>query len=217
MLWFVAIVAIYYLLAPVFVHVLRHPRWFVVLLVLLPISLLAHRSSTQKYHHLQLALYFLSAYMSGMAAGLYAERTLAFVNRHIGAFVAVFVALFAGHLMFTDYVGSYVDEIFSTSNGLIDWIFLQKFVLFFVLIGLLRRLDAKRMAAVDYLATISFAIYFLHIYVLHVYSHFVHWTQYPGSMASLGVLLVLSLGGSVAIATASRQLFGRNSRMLIGA
>ncbi len=216
-LWFVAIVAIYYLLAPVFVHVLRHPRWFVVLLVLLPISLLAHRSSTQKYHHLQLALYFLSAYMSGMAAGLYAERTLAFVNRHIGAFVAVFVALFAGHLMFTDYVGSYVDEIFSTSNGLIDWIFLQKFVLFFVLIGLLRRLDAKRMAAVDYLATISFAIYFLHIYVLHVYSHFVHWTQYPGSMASLGVLLVLSLGGSVAIATASRQLFGRNSRMLIGA
>jgi len=216
-LWFVAVVAIYYLFAPVFVHVLRHPRWFALLLVLLPISLLAHRTTTQKYHHLQLALYFLSAYMSGMAAGLYAERILAFVNRYMVWFIGLFVALFAGHLMLTDYVGSYVDEIFSSSNGLIDWIFLQKFVLFFVLIALLQRVDRQRMDLVDHLATVSFAIYFLHIYVLHVYSHFVHWTQFPGSLASFAMLLAMSLGGSVAIAYLCRRVFGHNSRMLIGA
>ena len=216
-LWFVAVVAIYYLLAPIFIHFIRHPRWFISLLVLLPISLLAHRTTTQKYHHLQLALYFLSAYMSGMAASLYAERMLTFVNRYMGWLVAAVIALFAGHLLLTDYVGSYVDDIFSTSNGLIDWIFLQKFILFFVLIALLQRLDRQQIPLIDYVATVSFAIYFLHIYVLHVYSHFVHWTQFPGSIANLAWLFVLSLGGSLAIAYVCRRVFGRKSRMLIGA
>lgn len=216
-LWFIAVVAIYYMLSPLFIYCLRHPRWFMTLLVLLPISLLAHRTTTQKYHHLQLALYFLSAYMAGMAAGLYAERVLAFVDRHMTWLVAAFLALLFGHLLLTDHVGSYVEEIFSTHNGVIDWIFLQKFVFFFILIGALRHLDNHRMRLVDYVATVSFAIYFLHIYVLYVYSHFVHWTQFPGTITHVLLLLLLALACSAGIAYACRRLFGRKSRMLIGA
>lgn len=216
-LWFVAVVTIFYLLSPLFFYCLQHPRWFLALLLLVPVSLLAHRTTTQKYHHLQLALYFLSAYMAGMAAGLYAERVLAFVDRYMAWLVAVFLAIFFGHLLLTDHVGSYVEEIFSTSNGVIDWIFLQKFVFFFVLIGALRHLDDKRMRVVDYIATVSFAIYFLHIYVLYVYSHFVHWTQFPGTVTRVLLLLVLAIGCSAGISWACRRLFGRASRMLIGA
>lgn len=216
-LWFVAVMSLYYLAAPLFAYCLRHPMWFLALALLIPISLLSHRPTTQKYHHLQLALYFLSAYLAGMAAGRYSERVLLWVDRHMALLVSAFVAAFVGHYWLTDEVGTYVDEAFSPKAGLIDWIFVQKFIFFFVLIGALKKLDAQRMKLVDHLATVSFAIYFLHVYVLYVYSHIVHWHQFPGSVTHVTLLLLATLVFTVAIAFVSRKLFGRRSRMLIGA
>ena len=216
-LWFVAIVSLYYLLAPLFVYFLRHPIFFFSLIVLIPISLLAHRTTTQKYHHLQLALYFLSAYMTGMVAGLYSEKVIGFSQRFMGLLVVAFLTILFGHFYLTEYVGSYVNEIFSHSAGVIDWIFLQKIVFFFILIGSLKYLDRYRFRLMDHLATVSFAIFFLHVYVLYVYSHFVHWFQYPGTLVNVVMLLTATLACSVGLAYPCRRLFGRKSRMLIGA
>lgn len=216
-LWFVAVVTLYYLCAPLFAYCLRHPIYFLGLAVLIPLSLLSHRPTTQKYHHLQLALYFLSAYMAGMAAGRYSEQVLIWVDRHMAVLVAAFLAAFIGHYWLTDDVGTYVDEAFSQKSGLIDWIFVQKFIFFFILIGALKKLDSVRLRIVDYVATVSFAIFFIHIYVLHVYGHIVHWQQFPGSVSHVVFLLLATLACTMAIAFVSRKLFGRWSRMLIGA
>jgi peptidoglycan/LPS O-acetylase OafA/YrhL len=216
-LWFVPVVTIYYLLAPVFMIFLRRPKLFLVLIVLIPISALEHRTNIQKYHHLEIALYFLSAYMLGMLTGLYRERILLFVDKYIYHLIFLFVFVLLGHLFLSDHVGTYVEHSFSDENGRIDWIFIQKLLLFYVLIGLFKRLENKRYPALDYIATISFAIFFLHIYVLYVYSHLIHWYQYPGNLLNLFALTVITIVFSTGIAYLSRLLFGRSSRLLIGA
>jgi peptidoglycan/LPS O-acetylase OafA/YrhL len=216
-LWFIPVLTIYFLLAPLFIHFLKRPAWFLLLVVLIPISVFAHRPAIQKYHHLQLALYFLSAYMSGMLVGLYRDKAMAFAQKYFVALLAAVAAIALGHFLLTDDVGTYVEEIFSRERGLVDWIFVQKFLFFFVLIALMKKLESLSMRSIDYIATVSFAIFFLHIYVLHVYSHLVHWHQFPGTvLATLG-LTVLAIGCSVALAWGARCVFGKSSRLLIGA
>ncbi|MBL8340919.1 MAG: acyltransferase [Rubrivivax sp.] len=216
-LWFIPVLTIFYVFAPVFHFVIRHRTWFWTLVVLIPVSLLEHRATVQKYHHLELALYFLSAYMSGMLIGLYRQQVYAFCEKHFAALSAAFLLMLLGHFLLTDHVGSYVQEAFSSDNGLIDWIYVQKFILFFVVVTLLRRLDSRRMTTMDYVATVSFPIFFLHIYVLHVYSHLTHWQPHPGTFVGSMALLALVTACSAGLAYVTRTLFGRSSRMLIGA
>lgn len=216
-LWFIPVLTIFYLLAPMFNYVLRHPVWFWTLVVLIPVSLLEHRTTVQKYHHLELALYFLSAYMGGMLIGLYRQRINDFCDKHFVPLLLAFLTVLFGHFLLTDHVGSYVMEAFSSENGLIDWIYVQKAILFFVLITLLRRADRLTLPTVDYIATVSFPIFFLHIYVLHLYSHFTHWQPYSGTALGSMALLSLVTACAVGMAYVSRALFGHSSRLLIGA
>ena len=216
-MWFIPVLTIYFLLAPLFMVFLKRPIWFVLLVVLIPLSMLSHRPSVQKYHHLQLALYFLPAYMSGMLAGLYQDKVVALSQKYFFWIAAAMLATLLGHFFLTDYDGSYVEEMFSTERGLIDWIFVQKFLLFFVLIALMRRFEDVRMRHVDYVATVSFAIFFLHLYVLHIYSHVVHWHLFPGSVINTLALAALITACSVGLAYIVRRLFGSSSRILIGA
>jgi peptidoglycan/LPS O-acetylase OafA/YrhL len=216
-LWFVPVMTIYYLLAPIFIKFLRNPALFLSLIVLIPSAILAHRTTVQKYHHFQLAFYFLPAYMTGMLAGLYREKVRDFTDHYIIILLIAFLCVLFGHFFLTDYDGSYVQEIFSTENGVIDWIFVQKFLLFFILLYIFRRLDRFNLSALDYIATVSFAIFFLHIYVLYVYSHIIHWHQYAGNLQNLVLLLIMTISCSTFLAYLSRRFFGRTSRMLIGA
>lgn len=216
-LWFIPVLTIFFIFAPVFHYMLRHPAWFWTLLVLIPLSMLAHRTTVQKYHHLELAMYFLSAYMSGMLAGLYRERVIGFCEDHLTWLVAAFLAVLFGHFLLTEHVGSYVEHVFSDENGRIDWIYVQKFILFFILVTVLKKFDRVRMTAADHLASVSFAIFFVHVYVLYVFSHFTHWRAFPGSALNTLVLLALTVGCSVGLAYVARLLLGRSSRLLIGA
>jgi len=90
-------------------------------------------------------------------------------------------------------------------------------LLFFVLIGGLKKLDRLKMPTVDYVASVSFAIFFLHVYVLYVYSHFIHWHQFPGTLMSIAALLAFTIACSTGLAYLFRSVFGRTSRLLIGA
>jgi hypothetical protein len=217
-LWFIPVLTIYYVFAPLFMKMLRRPAWFISLLILIPVSMFAHRPSVQKYHHLDLALYFLSAYLTGMWAGLYREKVFAFLDRYFALALACYLVVLVGHFRLSNDVGSYVEEIFSGEKGLIDWIFIQKMLLFFVLIAALKRVENMRAPAVDYVASVSFAIFFLHVYVLHVYGHVVHWHQYPGTVINALALLALTLACTVGMTCVSRMAFGpTRSRLLIGA
>lgn len=214
-LWFVPVMCVLYLLAPLFWWVLKHPRSFAALFVLLPMAFVEHRPLPFKYHNLALVLYFMPAYMLGMWIGLHRDRVIAFTQRYAWAIVAVVIAITAGHLGLTDYVGGYVGEPFSGERGLIDWIYVQKILVFVLLMTALKPLDRKDLPALDYIATCSFGIYFVHMYVLNFLTG-MEWISVKGGFFSMVWVTGTTMGLSLVLVHAIRKLFGRRSRMLIG-
>jgi Acyltransferase family len=81
-LWFVPMIALFYLAAPLFMLFVRRPRLYAVLLVLVPYSLLAHR--TDELNTPVIALYFLPAYLIGMWASEYRDRLEVVLDRVAG-------------------------------------------------------------------------------------------------------------------------------------
>jgi surface polysaccharide O-acyltransferase-like enzyme len=213
-LWFVPVMCVIYLMAPLFWQMLKH-RWsFAVLCVLLPLALLEHRPLAAKYHNFALVLYFLPAYLLGMWIGLHRVRVIAATRRFGIAVGIAIVAIIAGHFSLTTYTGTYVDDAFSGTQGLIDWIYVQKILIFPLLMTALQALDKVKMPALDYIATCSFGIYFVHIYILTGFLKYVHAVE--GGVFSTLAVTVLTAGASLLLVHLVRSMFPSRSRMLVG-
>lgn len=214
-LWFVPVMCLYYVAAPVFWWMLRRPARFWVLPLLLLVALVEHRPEVAKYRNLEVALYYLPAYLLGMWIGLHRERVLAWTDRLAVPVAAAAVMLVVGHLVLTRHNGTYVTVPFSGEQGLVDWIYLQKILVFVLLLALLRRRDDRPMPALDHLADCSFGIYFVHVYVLYALPS--GWHVIPGGAFSLLALTTVAFSLSLVLVHAVRRLFGERSRVLIGA
>jgi probable poly-beta-1,6-N-acetyl-D-glucosamine export protein len=217
-LWFVPIMATFFLMAPAFMVLFKRPAWFFgLLLVLIPYSLVSHRADVSKYHHLELTAYYLGPYMLGMWASMRRDVVNAWVERHLGSLILAYLALLLGFTWLTPHEGTYVAHAFSFEKGFIDWVLAQKLVLFFALIGLTRKLEAKQTPRLDYLGDVSFPIFFLHVYVLLALQHANRWQAVQGNLLTVAAGAALAIAGSVAIVMLARATLRRHSRLLIGA
>lgn len=216
-LWFIPMILIYFAAAPVFMLFVRYPVFYSLLLVLLPVSLLAHRPDSPNPELLHSSVYFLSAYVLGMFASQYRERVEAVLDRYLGLIVVLFIGYYAAHLFLSEYHGNYhVPHLFSLEKGYVDWIYLQKILLAFLLVGLLKRHDSRTPAGLRTVGDASFSIYFLHAYVIYGLHVLVRWRSIPGSALKWLVLSILVFGVCFAITRGVQWVFGKNSRILIG-
>ena len=216
-LWYVPMIALYFLAAPLFMLFESRPRLYYSLVVLIPLSLLAHRPTFTGGHNLELALYFLSSYILGMFCSQRGEQAVKFIQRNLRWMVALYLAILIGHTFHASHHGlEKVSHLFSFQYGYIDWLFLQKLLLSVVLLGVLPRFNNLSLPVVDYVADVSFTIYFLHMYVLFF---LLRWTHNPigeGNVFELALLVTFVVAVSGLIAYAARRLLGRNSRLLLG-
>lgn len=217
-LWFVPMIALFYLAAPLFMLFVRHPRLYLVLLVLVPYSLLAHR--TDELDTPVIALYFLPAYLAGMWASEHRVRLEAVLDRFWIALTAAWFASVAAMFLLLDHHGNYYGLApFSQEHGLIDWMFAQKLLLCFTLLAVMRRIDRRVGDRLRALGDASFTIFFVHGYALVAVQ--VGWgvlMGYPpqGSAPAALVLTAAVVAGAMAGTTLTQRLLGKRSRYLIG-
>lgn len=217
-LWFIPMITLFYLAAPLFMLMRRHPRLYLVLLVLVPYSLLAHR--TDELDTVGIALYFLSSYVLGMWASHYRTRMEDLLDRYWAVLAGAFLAAVLVMFLVLDHHGNYYGAApFSQEHGLIDWMYLQKLLACFALLGVLRRFDGVLGERLRYLGDISFTVFFVHGYLLMavlVVSGRLVGGPPPGNVATFLLLttgVVLATMGGTALV---RRVFGRRSRYLIG-
>ena len=216
--WFVPMIALFYLAAPGFMQFVKHPRLYWLIVPLLVLSTLAHRPP--EVITPAIALYFLPAYLLGMWASHLRERLEPLLLRSWPWLMAVFgIAVLARFLLSDHHGNDYVDHLFSQEFGPIDWMFPQKVLLCFALLGLMLRLDSVIGDRLNFLADISFTIFFVHCYLLFAFQvGYTHLTgELPQGNLALWLALTVATVALTALGTAvAKRLLGRRSRYLIG-
>ena len=218
-LWFIPVIAVLYLAAPLFWVIDKH-RYYLVLIALLPLSLLMHRPTYSRDHNLTLALYFSSTYVLGMFCSHYRKHVLVALDRFFVPLVLLFLADFIAHLLLSDHHGKYTThEPFEAQevDSLIDWMLLQKLLMTMVLLGTVRRFHNHFARTLDYLAQNSFTIFFLHVYVIFVIQWLIHFAVIEIRPDYFCALFVVVIASPCLVASGTRHVFPRWSRSLVGA
>jgi peptidoglycan/LPS O-acetylase OafA/YrhL len=223
-LWFIPMIMIFYIAAPVFMQFIRRPQLYLLLIVLVPLSLLAHRDAYPNLDTLGLALYYLPAYLCGMWMSQYRTRIEPVLDRIWPWLLGAWSIMLAAMILFSPYHGNYQgSHLFSQEDGVFDWIFAQKLLLSFALLGLIRKFEAPLANPLKGLADMSFAIYFIHCYLLDIVvevsnrlTTFFGQPKLEGSVMVWLLSFLFAAGGSYAIALGVRRLIGTRSRYVIG-
>lgn len=216
-LWFIPVIFLYYLAAPLFQLFVRYPRLYWLLLFLIPVSLLAHRPNFPNPDILHSLIYFLSAYVLGMFASQFRTTVEYLIDKFLPTLLLLGAAFYLIHLFGSDHHGNYhVEHIFSFEQGNIDWHFLQKILLSFLLLGLLKRYDRSIADKIGYIGESSFSIYFLHAYVIYLIHVAFRWQSFEGSLFRWVLLSAVVTTISLGITALVQKIFGKTSRLLIG-
>lgn len=217
--WFIPMIALFYLVAPALMRFVRHPRLYWLIVPLLMFSALAHRPP--ELWTPVIGLYFLPVYLLGMWASHERARLEPLLRRWWPALLAVFVVAVVVRWSTSPWHGGeYTRGLFTGEYGLVDWMLLMKVVFAFALMGIMLRADRLIGDRLSFLGTASFTVFFLHCYVL--WGFVGAWAAMgrgpvpQGDVASVAALTVGVVGLSLAVAALVRRVAGHRSRMLIG-
>lgn len=212
--WYIPFVMIVFALSPLhYAFVGLALRWQLPLCAaLLVVSLLAHRP-LENVNVLHSLVYFTPIYLLGILAAKHRETLYRwFAGRDL--WLLALVVLLAWIPALQGHVDSYHKQFFEL-NG-IDWMLAQKVVMCLFLMIWLHRFETFHNRWLKLVADCSFAIFFLHCYLVRGLKE-----AAPEALAfdSWWVHLLVTLA-AVALCTAAallvKRLFGRRSRFLTG-
>lgn len=217
-MWFIPMITLLYLAAPLFMRLVRHPRLYLLAIPLLAISVIAHRPPESNTP--AIFLYFLSAYVIGMWTSHERERLEPLLRRFWWVPGGLFVIAVVNRALTSPWHGAeHVRWLFSGEFGLIDQMFLMKLMLCFAVLGLMLRFDGGIGNGLKFLGGVSFTIYFVHCYFLAIVRNgytYLTGTGIPGTFVNWLVLALATLAASAAFAALAKRVLGRRSRYLIG-
>ncbi|MEZ6132899.1 MAG: acyltransferase [Planctomycetaceae bacterium] len=203
-LWFVPMITIFYVFAPVFVRLDRNGVLYYLLPVFVVVSVLVQRGSPD-----QSFVHFLSVYVLGMACSRFKTQVSDVTSRTfflipvLAAFMALGLVEFQLNVDPPNY-----------------WNYLQKVLASLFFLGLFCRFNNHLQSTTAHvIADTSFGVFFIHSYVLTAgklaYEHFFHHLP-TGSVVLWLLVSMATLGICVAAVLLVRKLTGRYSRYLIG-
>ncbi len=221
--WFIPMICLIYLAAPLLARGDRDGRMYYALPALLIASLFLHRSpgNADPVHAF---LFHLPVYMLGMWTSRNIGAVQAFMARWHWAVLAVWGVLVAfataylpspGH---TVAAGSLFSGAFALPPEVISWITLQKAAMTYLLLHYLARFEDAISGRLRLLAEASFGIYFLHAYVQEL-TGWGAWklgVPLPGNVLMLAALTIALTTATYSIVRAAQCLLGPRSRLVVG-
>lgn len=212
-LWFVPTITLFYLAAPLLLKIDRAPRLYWIVLPMLLLSIMLGRGGP--LGPINKAIYLLPAYLFGMFFSHFRAQAEAMSERHLLLLSAAALGAYA-------WLVAFPTEAF-------DLQILMKMLMVPIFVVLLRRYSERLNGQLDYIAHISFGIFFVHAYFISVFRLLLTQWQgnqwageattalFPPSVFAYLLHIVLVLVASVAAIWAVQKLFPDHSRQLIGA
>jgi len=213
-LWFVPTISLFYLLAPLFISIDR--RAPVLYWSILPLWLLSiYLGRDGPLGPIDKAIYLLPAYLMGMAFSHFQAQSESLTQRFWQPLMTIALLGMAGHTL--------------------DWpipphyLMLMKLPLSLLITVALLRWHRKIGTKLDYIAHVSFGIFFVHAYFISFIKvgtvYLMHGKIYtgqgsgelPGNLLVFGIYAIFVLLFSTLLIKGAQKIFGKNSRMFIGA
>lgn len=203
-LWFIPMITLFYLAAPLLYYVDRHPKLYYLLIPFAILSIFVEREPFSDIP--KMFVHFISVYMFGMFMSRYKDAYLVWAKKYAIALSAMLLVTLICNFFFYD-----------KFNNPINYIQKMLFCCFFIY--WLWRFEGKVPSILSKLAEISFGIFFLHYYLILVIKAVyekVAGHSIPGNIVFWTIDFLLVLAGTVLVIKVTKAIFPKYSRNLIG-
>lgn len=217
--WYIPFIMIMFLLSPFFIRYIKLSlaSRFTIMLVLLVFSAFFVHRPVLNLSPIHTVIYFIPVYLLGINCSINRtefEQLLKGKTLILAITVLVLSALQSAY--FDSRGNVYKTDLFS--SAIFDINLFQKIALCFFFISLLHRYEHKTIPGLKLLASSSFAIYFLHTWILHITDQYPLFFMFP-NIPQIVVWLSITIGVTalcILIAYGVKSLLKHNSRYLIG-
>lgn len=215
-LWYIPVLTVLFLLTPLLEYLLRI-RNGVLVVVLAAVPLMVSRTVYPNLLSPQTMVYFLGAYGLGMYLGERLDDMLAFVQRYRFELLLVFAASLAVNFLLFRW--GYVPTGLTSMQQVV--VYINKISAALLLLQWLHGRGERIPTFLYTLGTYAFSLYFLHFTLMWQLSTALskwqpHLSVPDVALAGLAVYL-LGAGAALLLSMGLKKLFGRYSRMAIGA
>lgn len=162
----------------------------------------------------QLLVYFTPVYLAGVTAAVHRQPLMAFLSRHHVKLLCAALGLAALQAVLHTNTGSYHKAWNVVSN--VDIQLLQKLTFCGWLLYALQWFDNRGSKVIGLLAASSFAVFFLHPYILDIWLRTWKLHAFLDGGATLPIAVAIIHGASILCALGIRKIAGKRSRYLIG-
>jgi len=213
--WYVPFVIAMFALSPI--H-----RWFATLTAKVQVTavgtMLVIASVTQRpINNIgipQLLVYFTPVYLAGVTSAVHRQQLMHFLSRHhVSLFIGA-IGLASAQALLATNTGSYHRDFGTIGN--IDLQLVQKILLCGWLLYALQWFDRRESKSIGLIAASSFAVFFLHPYVLDIWLRTWKFHAFLKGGAALPLAIAIIHGMSILCALGIRKVAGTRSRYLIG-
>lgn len=216
-LWYIPVIALFFLAAPLLMLFARRPALYVLILPLSVLAILLHRPPHPNLDTLRLVVYVLPAYLLGMACSQFAQQAPRWLDEKPALLGVLLLLVLALPVLVDPHSGNYIAQAwFSADDGLVDWLWIQKLLAGPLMFWWLRHLPARLHHSLSPWAHASFGIFFVHAYWLVLLAWV--WARlglHGNLFTALGLGLAVLLGSFLSVRLLHR-LLPRYSLMLVG-
>jgi surface polysaccharide O-acyltransferase-like enzyme len=162
-------------------------------------------------------IYFIPLYLLGIIYSINEQPISNFIKNKSFMFGLATLLISIIQILRNNSFGNYHKETMISYGG-IDIIIIQKIFMIFFFLSILQKIDKKEIGILKYIASVSFAIYFLHPWVLWFLGYY-SVTDYASFLPGIIIFplkTILVIGICLAVATLFNVIFGNRSRYVIG-
>lgn len=216
--WYIHFIMIVFLMSPLFIKYIQLPTKVQVSIFL---SLLAFSMLIQRPGHdlnpIHSVIYFTPIYLFGIIYSLHEASISRYINNKSFALGALVLLISSTQVLRRGFYGNFHKNEILAYNG-IDIIIVQKVILIFFFLSMFKKIGNKEVPVLKYLASVSFAIYFLHPWVLLVVNHNPITTYFlllPGGVAFL-LRTIIAIIACLILLEFIKRVLDKKSRYIIG-
>ncbi|MGD1920075.1 MAG: acyltransferase family protein [Pleurocapsa sp.] len=215
--WYIPMIMLIFVISPLINILIKSKNLLYAILGLIPISMIVHRP-LHNMNPIHSLVYFIPVYLLGIYSSIHQKQIYAFLksNRVKIAIVVLAIALGLIQVLIFNVNGNFSKDFWSITIPDIN--LLQKILLCFLLMSLLDNYEDTDITAMKKTAETSFAIYFIHPFLLKPLTLFIRSLElgFQGNLFTLIIATFLVVIIAMAIAYILKFLLKGNSRYIIG-